>query len=86
MKIKPNHYDILVAAIAAQKDRFNSAALAYKSAGFSKVRFAWDIMRAAGIHPGNERNADLWPVYDYADDSHIQTALFRALKDSGIDY
>jgi len=41
----------------------------YKLAGLTKERFAWDILW--------ESKFDVSPLYDYLNDSHIQTALFK---------
>ena len=86
MKIKPEHFAMLSSAIDAQADRFKGAALAYLSAGMSEQRFIWDVLRATGLRPGNAHNGDAWSVYDYMNDSHIETALKAALKKSGLVY
>ena len=38
-------------------------------------RLAWDLLSSAGIFPGHAHNDAAWPVYDYLNDVHIETAV-----------
>lgn len=55
-----------------------------------EMRLRWDFMHGAGIRIGESRNADVWqgkedktflPLYDYLNDTHIDTALKSIFKD-----
>ena len=50
------------------------AAARYQAAGLSEMRFRWDVVRAAGLIPFF---CDV--IYKYADDTHINTALKKAI-------
>jgi len=73
MKMKKEHYDKIKKAlsplIASNKEN-------YKREGLSKVRFAWDLFYACPL-PLEVRQ----DIYQYLNDSHIQTALFRIIGD-----
>jgi hypothetical protein len=73
MKIKPEHFEHMRAALAKFDTDFHRSR--YEAAGLSTRRFQWDAMRAAGLIP--------WvcdTLYPYANDEHIQTALNRIIR------
>ena len=87
MKMQPAHYQQLVTALQQHSEALSNAIPAYKAARLTPVRFAWDALRHTGLKPGDSTGMRTgWPVYDYCNDSHIQTALFSALKDCAINY
>jgi hypothetical protein len=76
LKIKPEHFEVLSAAIGAILAAKPEAAAAYQKAGLSHERFRWDVLRASKIKIGDSVGmpGDL-PLYDYMSDSHIDSAL-----------
>ena len=73
MKIKPEHFAHLSAALAKVDTDFHRGR--YANAGLSTRRYQWDAVRAAGLMP--------WlcdTLYTYLNDEHIQTALNRIVK------
>lgn len=88
MKITAEHFATLETAVRRiQTENPTITAEAYAAAGRSAKRYRWDCLWAAvrlgyvAIGQGHhapaepERAAVYLPVYDYADDSHIDTAL-----------
>ena len=77
MKIKPEHYKVLEAAILKAKAKLPSLA-EYKANGLSDKRYRWDLLWASGLQIGDGKGmpGDL-PLYAYMDDTHIDTALRR---------
>ena len=69
MKMKPSDFIRLELAIKATLEDLPKIKGKYKLAGYSKERFAWDILWESGF--------DIMPLYTYLNDSHIQTALIR---------
>lgn len=68
MKIKPEHYEHMRAAIAPIDT--NETRAAYIAAGRNTTQYQWDLLCAAKLMP--------WlcdTLYPYLNDSHIQTAL-----------
>lgn len=68
MKMKPEHYEHMRAATVPFDTDEKRAA--YIAAGLSTTRYQWDLLRAAELIP--------WlcdTLYQYLNDSHIQTAL-----------
>ena len=82
MKMKTFHYNIIKAAMEKVINNYPAPGIkaAYKASGLSDKRFRWDILYRAmqmfGIRIGHSHNNDM-PLYDYLDDSHIDTALRR---------
>ncbi len=84
MKMKPEHYEQLKAAIArtlSAADR--DASERYKAAGHSPKRFRWDALHASGLRAGHAHNDSEWPVYDYLHDDQIDTGLRKAMREMG---
>ena len=72
MKMKPEHFEHMVAKIGA----LDTPALraAYRDAGLSLKRYQWDITYQVGL------TAFICEaLYPYIDDTHIQTALNRII-------
>jgi len=76
MKIKPEHYkklkDAIDAFVSKHKDDDEFIEF-YKNK--SQVRYRWDMLSYCGLSIGYSHNNDDLPLYDYLDDSHIDTAL-----------
>jgi hypothetical protein len=77
MKILPDHYQQLEKAILTYADKYGGLEYLkkeYDKDGLSPMRLRWDLMFGANLP-----SADL-PLYDYLDDSHIDTALRRITR------
>ena len=74
MKIKPEHYEHMRAAIAPS----DTARLRdeYRALALSSKRYRWDLTYAAKLSPWICDN-----LYAYLDDTHIDTALRRIVAD-----
>jgi hypothetical protein len=72
MKIQPEHYERMRAAIEIVLDSHPTVAAEYQAAGHSLKRLRWDVARAAGLVPYMCAT-----LYSYANDEHIDTALRR---------
>lgn len=72
MKMQTVHFDHIAEKIAA----LDTPALraAYRDAGLSLKRYQWDITRQVGLIP-----FVCDTLYQYLDDTHIQTALNRII-------
>ena len=74
MKIQSAHYDFIKAkcddVLRDNPDGWED----YKAAGLSQTRFRWDVAHKAGLTPFFCR-----VIYPYASDSHIDTALRKAM-------
>lgn len=95
MKIKPEHYATLAQHISAYLRDHPAMALEYQAMSLSPKRLRWDAVRMAGIgfgdsvgmtRPDNIEPSHFLPLYDYADNDHIDTALRVAFKEAGCDY
>jgi len=78
VKIKNEHYQVMAAAILPVLESHPDAREAYKKAGLSETRFAWDLLYASKI----EGNSSAWisaNLYSYLHDDHITTALKRII-------
>lgn len=73
MKIKPEHVEHIRQAVEKHDTAFHRSR--YIAAGLSTTRYQWDLIRHAGLMP--------WlcdTLYQYANDTHIQTALNKVIK------
>ena len=88
MKIKPEHYAVLKAAIEPlDKEEHRRA---YRAGDFPRsastkdvnMRYRWDLLYASKLKIGDSvgMRGDL-PLYDYMDDTHIDTALRSIVPD-----
>ena len=88
MKIKKEHYakikqQIKTAVISALENSEGSKTFAdwqeyYMEQGLSQKRFRWDLWYIGGSY----RTTDfIYELYDYVNDTHIDTALKRIVKE-----
>jgi hypothetical protein len=85
MKITKDHYLKLASACADVLAKHPNMRERYQAAGFSDMRFNWEVLRLC--HVGGKKGMD-WvceELYPYLYDSHINTALARILCNSGTD-
>lgn len=96
MKVKADHFEAIKSAIA-EFDRKSVAkgenSLCKHAAEYREVykytprRFRWDYWwaasREAGLCVGHSDNDVNLPIYDYANDDHIDTALRTAMRELG---
>jgi hypothetical protein len=76
MKIKPEHYEQMKAAINSL-DR--QKVTEHKALGLGQnkeKRFVWDLFSAAKLYSFASVT-----LYSYLNDSHIETALFKIVKE-----
>jgi len=92
MKIKPEHYAIIQKAISDALTSNPTVAIEYQAAGFTPMRLRWDMLWQSGVKVGDSVGmtcppdmdpAKFVPLYDYANDDHIDTALRKACADAG---
>lgn len=79
MKIKPEHYTHLKAKIAPLKDKIvahRQAIIAEGNAEDIETKLAWDMFYGAGL---NIYSCEF--LYDYLNDSHIETAIKKIVKE-----
>ena len=78
MKMKPEHYAIILTKLKELQEKLQNAAQSYKDTKLSFTRFMWDAFNATRLRLTESHNVrgelDL-PVYDYLNDTHITTAL-----------
>ena len=74
MKMHPEHYAIMAAALDHIRPMIDAALPDYQSRGFSHKRYRWDAFRAAQI-AGNSTRWQCDTLYPYLDDEHCDTAL-----------
>lgn len=74
MKIKPEHYKLMAEALAPLI--LNTAVRqSYTAAGYSDMRFRWDVLRASTIEGVRGITWIGDNLYPYMNDDHIDTAL-----------
>lgn len=94
MKIKPEHYEVLAKSVNNVIQLFPGTEMEYRAAGFSPMRLRWDLFWASGLKIGQSHNAPdepeakamYLPIYDYANDDHVDTALRAICKQAGFHY
>ena len=79
MKITPKHYAHISHALDAIKPIIVEMIPAYKAVGHSDKRIRWDAARLAGLIPFICDN-----VYQYANDTHVDTALRQYFNKLGV--
>jgi len=86
--MKIHHFDFLTMqsqisrAIVNRKMDYKKVRADYKKSGLSDVRFSWDLMHFAGVDVCKLKST-MGPatnLYDYLNDSHINTALKAIVK------
>ena len=86
MKIKPDHYAVILAGMQETVTRLGREAVMKHQRDLRTVphvtdpekRFRWDLFRAAGLITWACDN-----LYNYANDTHIDTALRAAVREMG---
>ena len=78
-------------AVNQRQPGYCATAALYRDYGRTPQRFRWDWMRAALRHTGqtlgHAHNGDAIPVYDYANDDHLDTALRAIARElAGADH
>lgn len=96
MKIKPEHYEILKSAVTGALSKAPWLEVEYQAAGYGPKLLRWDTFRTrAGMYVGDSVGMPcpdgvdpvmFLPLYDYMDDTHIDTALRQAFKEGGFEY
>lgn len=96
MKIKPDHYAVLEKAVSTALNQKPWLDTEYQAAGFSPKQFRWDtLLRNTEIRIGDSVGmncpdavdpAIILPLYDYMDDTHIDSALRDIFKKCGFEY
>lgn len=77
MKIKPEHYAHMLAAMrAAQALQPEATRASYEAKGLTAKRHRWDVSYAAGLSRWICNN-----IYSYADDTHLDTAFKSIIKE-----
>ena len=88
MKLTPEHYCALRDAIDMYAKTYPGSITAcadlYRNAGHSPMRFRWDVLTAAGVRLGSRTAPGTVNVYDYANDDHVDTALRKIFRESGV--
>jgi hypothetical protein len=85
MKMKREHYDLIKNRINQVLEKHNTTLDklkdAYRLGGMSMKRFRWDLFLATKIRIGDGigMKGDI-DLYQYLDDSHIDTALRKITK------
>jgi hypothetical protein len=74
MKIKPDHFEYMKAAILANSHA--PTLPSYLTRGLTEKRWRWDLLYAAKLSPWICAN-----IYPYANDEHIDTALRVITRD-----
>lgn len=82
MKIKPEHYALLESAVnRARQENPAATREAYLAAGLTEMRWRWDLLSASRLRIGDGiGQKDGVPIYAYANDDHIDTALRRITR------
>lgn len=95
MKITTEHYAQLSKVMTEFLNQNPAMAIEYQAMGLSPKRLRWDALRMSGMRigdsvgmtrPENVEPSHFLPVYDYADDDHIDTALRAIFKQAGHEY
>lgn len=89
MKMIKEHYTWMATALDKYKNKLEGGSYAvyadrYRDSGLSYKRFIWDVLYAARLQPGCAHNGGMWPVYDYLNNTHIETALCKYFRKEGI--
>ena len=86
MKIRQEHYKILLNGLRGILPRLQQGQPAYVEEGLTPKRFRWDALYATKLRVSSERNECELPLYDYMNDDHIDTALRTAMKELGLNW
>jgi len=77
MKIKPEHFEMLRAAVGKHNTAFHRER--YKAAELSDKRYRWDLLYHAQRIGALPEHFICDTIYPYANDEHIDTALRRLI-------
>lgn len=80
MKFTNDHFQSLKKSISGSDVDLLESAKAYKEKGYSETRFLWDIFWAS---KWSYHNRDASAIYL---DTHIQTAIKKAVAELGVKY
>lgn len=83
LKIKPEDMRVLRERVEARVKATPHWVELYKSAGLSHTRYRWDILWSSKLKIGSSTAPGDLNLYDYLDDTHIDSALIAIL---GRDY
>ncbi|KKN85061.1 hypothetical protein LCGC14_0282300 [marine sediment metagenome] len=95
MKISDDHYRLLADKLNETIAKNPAAATEYQAAGLSPKRLRWDFLWSSKIKIGDSigmgpdphyKGTTFIPIYDYANDDHIDTALRKICSEAGCDY
>lgn len=78
MKMRPDQYADIRAAMTRKLGEVPQAFAEYETAGLSRVRLAWDVLRASIGDKG------ICALYSYLNDTHIQTAILKIVNEYGV--
>lgn len=81
MKLRPEHYESMKAAVKVVLDENPDAASLFEQCGISHARFRWEILHVSKWFNGRSRE-----VYEYVNDGNIDTALRQAFRELGAPY
>lgn len=80
MKMKPEHFEILKAAISKTISSHPPSVLQdYQYLGHSHMRYRWDMLHISPINNAKSCFFLSDVLYKYLDDTHIDTALKKIL-------
>lgn len=95
MKIKPEHYSYLLEHFKLFEPVLTSKFLTvhgvkpedyYKGQGLTPKRMRWDMLYASKLKIGDGKGMSGLPLYEYMDDTHIDTALRSIMKALGLNW
>jgi len=79
MKMKPEHYATMAAALDAIRPLLDAAVEEYKARGLSEMRYRWDAFTRAQV-AGNSTRWMCDVLYPYLNDAHVDSALRHYFK------
>ena len=88
MKIKPDDYSTMLYFLRCAANKCGEDAESeYREAGLTPMRFRWDLLYLSKLRIGNGvgTEGDV-NIYAYADDTHIDTALRKIMREIGFDW
>lgn len=87
LKMKPEHYQQMRDALTTIVVKLRAWAPVYQHSKLSPKRFRWDALNETGLRAGDSIGMKTgWPVYDYLDDTHIDSALRAVMREFNISW
>ena len=80
MKIQPQHFEALKAGVLSFTADHPFLQSEYRKKGLSEKRYRWDLLRSCSITDINGIEWICKNLYPYLDDTHIDTALKKAVS------